>query len=296
MNPFVALLKRRRAALTSDTDAFRLSDEDLPGLVIDLFADVGVINAYRAIEPNELARVATQVAEAGSLRAVYVKHRPQNARRVSVVDAAPVTPVVGVAVETVVAHEAQVAFAIRPPNGLSVGLYVDSSQARAWVRAHARGRSVLNLFSYTGGFGLNALLGGATRAVNVDVSRKVLDWGEENARLNGLSVDRKDSLVGDAFDWLGRFLKKNERFDLIVADPPGFASTKTSRFSAMSDYWRLAEAAAAVLAASGTLLAMCNVAMLSQRAFEAHLRRGAGALKLKQTFHEGSVKCAVLTR
>ena len=150
MNLFAPALENR--ALPPQTDAFRWSDEDVPGLVIDLFGDVAVINAYRPIDQAELHSVAHQLVEARPLRAVYVKHRP---------DEAPVTPVHGAAVDSLVVHEAGVAFTIRPANGISVGLYVDSSQARAWVKANARGRTVLNLFAYTCGFGLNAMLGGA---------------------------------------------------------------------------------------------------------------------------------------
>ena len=284
MNRFGALLER---TLPPRTDAFRWSDEDVPGLVIDLFGDVAVINAYRPIDESELRAVATQLGDARPLRAVYVKHRPSDA---------PVTPVVGVAVDSLVAHEAGVAFTIRPANGISVGLYVDSSQARAWVKTNACGRAVLNLFAYTCGFGINALLGGATRAVNVDASRKVLDWGEHNAQLNVLPVDRHDYIAGDAFDWLRRFAKKHEQFDLIVADPPGFATTKASRFSAVNDYWRLAQGCEKVLSPKGLLLAICNVENLKQAEFESHLRRGAPGMKISERFVEGSVKSVVLTR
>jgi 23S rRNA (cytosine1962-C5)-methyltransferase len=155
---------------------------------------------------------------------------------------------------------------------------------------------VLNLFAYTCGFGVNALLGGATRAVNVDASRKVLDWGEQNAVLNGLTVERRDYIAGDAFDWLRRFAKKGETFDLVITDPPGFATTKSSRFSALNDYWKLVEASAAVLSTKGTLLAMCNVEALTDSAYEAQLRRGAPALRTTHRFTEGTVKSIVLTR
>ncbi len=287
VNVFREALEKRRANLPPHTDAFRWSDEDVKGLVIDLFNDVAIINAYRPIDAAELRDVATALSDVRPLRAVYVKHRPKEA---------PEAPVIGINIDSLVAHEAGVAFAIRPSNGISVGLYVDSSQGRAWLKANARGRTVLNLFAYTCGFGINAQLGGAKRAVNVDASRKVLDWGEQNAVLNDLRVDRLDYIAGDAFDWVRRFAKKKETFDIVVADPPGFATTKTTRFSALTDYHRLAQACETVLAPGGTVLAMCNVEALTQSAFEAQLRRGAPSLKLTRMFNEGAVKCALLTR
>ncbi len=279
------------------TNAFRLSDEDVPGLVVDLFCSVAVFNAYRAFDDVELKRVGEALlAQRPEVQSVYVKHRPKEARRVALTAeaAAPPVPLLGRHVESLVAHEAGIAYDIRPANGLSVGLYVDSSRARAWVRAHASGRTVLNLFSYTGGFALNARKGGATRAVNVDVSRKVLDWAAHNNELNGLSVSARDFISGDAFDWLDRFAKKNERFDLIIADPPGFATTKTSRFSAVNDYHRLVTAAARVLAPRGTLLALCNVHALSAPEFDSHLRRGDPHLRTVDRFDEGAVKAVAL--
>lgn len=285
--------------LAEGTDAARLSDEDVAGLVVDVYGPVAVFHVYRAFDEGELLRLADELmAQRPAVSTVYVKHRPKEARTSSdggTHAAAPVMPVRGPPVEGVTAHEAGLAYDIRPPNGLSVGLYVDSSRARAWVRRNAQGRTVLNLFSYTCGFGVNALAGKATRVVNVDASRKVLDWGVRNYELNGLSVSPKDFISGDAFDWLHRFAKKSERFDLVIADPPGFATTKTSRFSAVNDYHRLVAAAARVLAPKGTLLALCNVHGLSTRDFDAHLRRGAPELKPVDRFDEGSVKAVALT-
>jgi 23S rRNA (cytosine1962-C5)-methyltransferase len=127
-----------------------------------------------------------------------------------------------------------------------------------------------------------ARLGGAARAVNLDLSRKVLDWGEANLRHNGVAPERFDFIAGDTFEWLGRFARKGEQFDLVVLDPPGFAGAGKRRFSAQGDYHALVSAAAGVLAPGGQLLAMCNVEALSLRDFEAHVVRGFAARRSKQ--------------
>ncbi|HSP81324.1 MAG TPA: class I SAM-dependent methyltransferase, partial [Myxococcaceae bacterium] len=134
--------------------------------------------------------------------------------------------------------------------------------------------SVLNLFAYTCGFGVAATAGGARRALNVDASRRVLEWGEENARLNGQPVDRYDYVAGDVFEWLGRLARKGETFDVVVADPPSFATTRRSRFSAAKDYASLAEACARVVSPGGRLVACCNLATLAPRRFEAMVAEG----------------------
>ncbi len=80
--------------------------------------------------------------------------------------------------------------------------------------------------------------------MNVDLSRKVLDWGSENAALNGFPARKEDHLSGDSFEWLKRLAKKGEAFDLVVLDPPSFATSKQGRFSAARDYPALAAEAA----------------------------------------------------
>ncbi len=254
------------------TGCFRLRDD--PEVTVDLFGSVAILSFYRDA-PDEAA-LARALMERPDVRSVYVKRRPREARGASAELLAPSTPLLGAPMDSLVVEEQGARFEIRPGNGLSVGLYLDARDARAWVRRHARGRRVLNTFAYTCGFGVAAHLGGAARVVNVDASRKVLDWGEQNLTLNGFSPERHDFVAGDTFDWLKRFAKKGEQFDLIILDPPGFATTRTSRFTAQRDYHRLVAAAEPLLAPGASLLAMCNVEQLRLRDFEAQVRRGLG--------------------
>ena len=94
------------------------------------------------------------------------------------------------------------------------------------VRAWAEGKTVLNTFAYTCGFGLAATAGGAARALNLDLSRHGLAWGQENYRLNGFAPDEHDFVFGDVFDWLARFARRGETFDLVILDPPSFSKTQ----------------------------------------------------------------------
>jgi len=233
------------------TDAFRLVDAETH--TIDVFGGVAILSTYGdgvAVEPL-LAKIPQPT--------VYLKRRPREARTAVAEDVAPPVPVRGPAVESLVAHEGGLKFEIRPANGLSVGLYVDSAAPRAWVREHSRGKTVLNLFAYTCGFGVAALSGGATRVLNLDRSRKVLDWGQRNYALNGLAAERRDFVAGDALEWVARLAKKGEAFDLVVLDPPSsFATESKGRFSAAKDYAGLVRQVAPL--ARETLLACCNLA------------------------------------
>lgn len=115
----------------------------------------------------------------------------------------------------------------------------------------------------------------------------------ENYRLNGLHPDPYDFVYGDVFDWLRRFGRREERFDLVILDPPGFARARGRPFSAERDYDRLVELAAPVVSPGGTLIACCNVASLSRRAFRDQVLRGlhrAGrGARLIGSFHEPAV-------
>jgi 23S rRNA (cytosine1962-C5)-methyltransferase len=171
-------------------------------------------------------------------------------------------------------EEVGVRYEVRPAAGLSVGLFLDMRDVRAWLRQVCAERRVLNLFAYTCSFGVSAMLGSAARVLNIDVSRPYLEWGMANYALNGLAVDPRDFVYGDAFDWLHRFARRGERFDMVIVDPPSFSSTP---FSVTRDYARLVEAAARVASPDAVLLAATNHAATSDARFDAWLRQGLAA-------------------
>jgi 23S rRNA (cytosine1962-C5)-methyltransferase len=277
-----ALLARaleRRAPLRQDgrTTAFRWvngAGDGVPGLTLDLFGDVGVLSTYDERDPAPVADAAMELLP---LRAIYGKARPREAgtlRGEERAARAPALPLRGQPVEAVEVLEQGLRFRIRPGEGLAVGLYLDMREARGWVRAHARGRTLLNCFAYTGAFSVAARAGGAARAVDAELSRRSLTWAEENAALNDQSPPAADRLAGDVFDWLRRLARKGVRFDAVVLDPPGFARGKARTFSASRDWPALVAEAAPLVAPGGWLLAACNVAALPARRLEAALADG----------------------
>jgi len=275
-----AALGRRALAAPPGLACYRLANAEadgLPGLTADRFGDVVVLSLYREFSGEEEAAALDAAVEAWTPRALYLKRRPREARVVANTDRAevsPETPARGEQVASCVVEENGLRYDIRPGAGLSVGLFLDMREVRAWVQEHAAGKTVLNTFSYTCGFSVAARAGGAARVLNVDASRRVLDWGEDNHRLNGLAVDRRDFVAGDVFEWLKRLGKKGECFDLVILDPPSFATTRTSRFSAARDYPELVAQAAGLLAPGGTLLACCNLSGLTPARHAASVAEG----------------------
>ncbi|GGB49117.1 class I SAM-dependent rRNA methyltransferase [Deinococcus soli (ex Cha et al. 2016)] len=272
--PNLPRLFAARAALpASGTTVYRAAHLTETGgqFTLDVAGDAGVLSLYVPLTPPDEAALAAACGAAGGLAGVYLKRRPVEARHAANVareDLSPPDPVWGEARPELTALEAGVPLLIRPGADLSIGVFTDARPARAWVRGHAAGRRVLNTFAYTCGFGLSAALGGAAVVKNVDLSRKVLAWGQENYAQSGLDAPDTDFLFGDVFEWLSRLERREDTFDLVVLDPPSFARGKGGVWRSERDYARLMTQAARVTAPGGQVLALLNHAGVNGAAFE----------------------------
>lgn len=290
-NPSRALLSTPR------NNTYRLLNraaDGWPGLAVDRFNDVLVAHLYDGLTEADALPTLRELMAQTHARAVYVKHRPLQASQLSESERAalaPTTPLLGEAVAETVALENGLRYLIRPAAGLSVGLFLDMREGRAWMRANAAGKTVLNCFAYTCGLGLAAVAGGAARAINLDVSRQYLEWGKLNYALNGLTPETKDFILGDVFDWLQRFGKRAQKFEVVILDPPPYSTTKHSRFSVQKNYAALAASALKVVAPGGWLVACANAAELPVESFQRQLRQATEKLpaKLVQTWHEPTI-------
>lgn len=267
-----AAVARRQHLPAEGTTLYRaVHTTETEGLfALDIAGDTGVLSLYAELSPEQELALAQRCAAAATLAGIYLKRRPIEAKHLANVARdylSPPLPIWGEARAEITALENGVPYLIRPGSDLSVGLFTDARNARTWVREHAPKR-VLNTFAYTCGFGLNAALGGSETVKNVDLSRKVLQWGQENYALNNLPAPDTDFLYGDVFEWLSRLQKRGDQFDLVVLDPPSFARNGGKVWRADKDYGRLGAAAAAVTAKGGQMLTLLNHAGVSSAAFE----------------------------
>jgi 23S rRNA (cytosine1962-C5)-methyltransferase len=165
-------------------------------------------------------------------------------------------------------------------HGQKGGLFLDQRENRARVRALAKGRRVLNLFGYTGGFSLYAALGGATRTTTVDVSRAAIDAARENfarnAGLLGEAAGAADFVAMDAFAFLEAARARGDRYELVISDPPSFAPNERVKSAALASYRRLHALAAGVVAPGGTLCAASCSSHVAEAEFLDSVRGGAG--------------------
>lgn len=173
-----------------------------------------------------------------------------------------------------VAEESAIRFWIDFDAGYSQGIFLDQRDNRSRVRALSGGANVLNCFAYTCAFGVFAALGGAS-TVNLDLSRRYLDWGKRNYELNGIDPASHDFIFGDTFDWLKRFRKKGRRFDLVILDPPTFSRNEKGQvFTVESGFGDLVALSAALLNEGGQILCTTNQRSLTPAAFRGILLGG----------------------
>ena len=221
-----AAIARRRPLLDSNTDAVRLINaegDDLSGLVVDLYNDVVVVEVANA----GLERVKTIVLESIRRqlkpRLIYLSN-DLPARRLEQLSTEPEAIGDGTAATTIL--ENGLRFEVDPASGQKTGFFLDQRENRAIARSLAPGKRVLNLFSYTGAFGVYAAAGGATFVENVDGSHVAVEQARRNHDLNGSAGIAKFT-VADAFGHVRHLAGANERFGLVVCDPPAFAKRRS---------------------------------------------------------------------
>lgn len=138
--------------------------------------------------------------------------------------------------------------------GQKTGFFLDQRENRSRLRALARGRSVLNLFSYSGAFSVAALAGGALRAVDVDSSAAALELAREHRFANGFPVAEGDFVEADVFEDVRRRAAAGERWDVVVCDPPAFAKKRADVDRAARGYKDVNRVAMGLVAPGGWLL------------------------------------------
>lgn len=263
-----AVESRYGLATSEATTAFRLVNEagdGLPGVAVDVYGDHAVVQLYGEGGPWATPGVTDALLDAVhalGFEGVYVKTRPKQANVIVDARAADLAPPHAVrgndAPDPLVVREEGVPYLVRLGDGLSTGIFLDQRKNRRLVRSIAQGLRVANLFSYTCGFSVAAALGGAARTVSVDASAGALARGRENLALAmpGHDEERHAMVCEDVFAWMKR--QRPGSFDLVILDPPSYATTKKTRFVADSDYGELAAQALRLLAARGRLLACTN--------------------------------------
>jgi 23S rRNA (cytosine1962-C5)-methyltransferase len=220
-----AAIARRRPLLDAKTNAARLINAEgdgLSGLVVDLYNDVVVAEVANAGIERIKTIVLDAIHRSVKPRLIYLSN-DLPARRIEQLPTETQSIGSGPAATTIV--ENGVKFEVDPATGQKTGFFLDQRDNRALARSLASGKRVLNLFSYTGAFGVYAAAGGAVYVENVDGSDIAVNQARRNHELNGSAGVAKVT-VADAFGHVRKLSSENERYGLIVCDPPAFAKRR----------------------------------------------------------------------
>ncbi len=250
----------------TSTDAFRLvhgEGDFLPGLVVDIYGSTAVVQAHSPgihFARNAIAEALVGIKEL-SVQSVYYKSEttlPYKAH----LDAQNGYLIGSFISDT--AMENGLKFRIDWLKGQKTGFFVDQRDNRALVGRYSHGRSVLNMFCYTGGFSVYALAGGAREVVSVDSSAKAISLTDANVGLNFPDDGRHTSHAEDAFKYLDNM--EAGRHDLIILDPPAFAKHRSALRNALQGYRRLNARAFEKIAPGGILFTFsCSQAVTKEQ-------------------------------
>ncbi|MEW6650712.1 MAG: class I SAM-dependent rRNA methyltransferase, partial [Chloroflexota bacterium] len=211
----------------SQNTAMRLihaESDGLPGLIVDRYADWLVAQFLSAGVERRKAEIVDALIKISGIRNIYERSDVD----VRALEGLP--EVSGLLFGEEPPREIEIVenglrFLVDIRGGHKTGFYLDQRDNRAAVGQYAKERRVLNCFSYTGGFAVYCLAGGAAQVISIDSSPDVLEIGRRNLQLNQLPAEKADWICADVFQELRALRDRNERFDLIILDPPKFAPT-----------------------------------------------------------------------
>lgn len=251
-----------------DTDCYRLvhgEGDNLPGLVIDIYGDVAVVQAHSVgmYRSRQAICEALRTVYGDRLAAVYDKSAQTLPYKAETGAVDGYLYGGGASTERIVTEHGN-RFHVDWGVGQKTGFFLDQRENRALVGHYSAGRTVLNTFSYTGGFSVYALAGGAREVVSVDSSATAVALAVRNAELNFGPDVHHEGVASDVFDYLKT---TDKQFDLIILDPPAFAKHHKVLGNATKGYTRLNARALSQIAPGGILFTFSCSQAVSRELF-----------------------------
>lgn len=279
---------RKMLGLTnnSETNVFRLihaEGDGMPGLVIDFYNGTAVVQMHSIgmyLIREELAKALHEVL-GDKLKAVYDKSEKTLPFK------AKIEPkngfLSGDSLENEVL-EYGLNFKVDWEEGQKTGFFIDQRENRKLVQNYSKGRDVLNMFCYTGGFSFYAMQGGANIVHSVDASAKAIELTNENVELNFPDDKRHDAFVADGFEYLKDI---KDKYDLIILDPPAFAKHRKTLPKALQGYKRINTRAFEQIRKGGILFTFsCSQVVSKERFREAVFTAAAIAGRNVRILHQ----------
>lgn len=289
--------QRREGKIPSGTTAWRVlngESDGFSGLVADRYENVLVMKLYSAAYPSRAGEIAAALAEEyGDLDTVVIRLSRELAGlpediRCGLTDGMSFPA--GFEGKKIF-RENGLRFEADLKTGQKTGFFLDQRDNRARVETLARGRDVLNVFCFSGGFSLYAARGGAKSVTGIDFDRHAIEACERNFELNAaipaVRACRHTGIRGDAFEEMARLAARKQTFDMVIVDPPSFAKSKADLPAALHSYSALAHAAVKLLRKGSILVfASCSSRATADDVFRTAEEAGGARLEVfDRTYH-----------
>ncbi|ALJ06588.1 SAM-dependent methyltransferase [Pseudalgibacter alginicilyticus] len=284
---------KRIPLLKINTNSYRLlfgENDGFPGLIADVYAQVLVVKIYSEIWLPYLEMIIPSLQQVSKAETVVLRlsRSLENSKTHQIQNGEVVYGTLDKEVVKFVEHG--VNFSANVIVGHKTGYFLDHRANRKQVGEWSKGKTVLDVFSYAGGFSVHALYNGAKQVTSLDISKHALEIAIENGKLNRYTGEHK-TIVGDAFEVLKNLIKKGVTFDVVVIDPPSFAKQASEIDLAKKKYAQLAELGEKLTAKKGLLvLASCSSRVASQVFFDINSQTLAGTGRyykmILQTSHD----------
>jgi len=282
----------RKPLFETKTNSYRFiygENDGFPGLIVDVYADVLVLKLYSWIWLPYLNDILEHLVQVSGCKTVVLRlSRKLESNKLGLSDGQVIFGTL--ADEVVIFEEHGLRFAANVVRGHKTGYFLDHRHNRKRIGELAKGKTVLDVFAYAGGFSVHALAGGASAVTSLDISKQALEMAKQNAELNPHTGTHK-TLAADAFVALDELISERKSYDIVVIDPPSFAKRAKEIDKAKHSYKRLARLGAQLVKNGGILvLASCSSRIDSDVFFEIcetsmELTRHSHEL-LEKTYHD----------
>lgn len=255
------------AFLTDKTDCYRVfngPDEGISGFVVERYAEVMIFQFHEgkcSLNESQMAEIADFFSQELGIKSFYLKKFVSD-RSSKTADSSYYSeqPFWGEkSPDKIVCQEKGMKFEIHPYEGFSTGIFLDQRNNRDFLRHHFQNQEVLNCFAYTCAFSVACALNN-NKVASIDLSRRYLDWGKTNFRLNQLDPEGHGFFAIDVFEQFKKSQKLNKIYDLIILDPPSFSRNSKGRvFSVKKDMENLVRESLVLLKPQGKLFVSSNL-------------------------------------
>lgn len=270
----------------STTDSYRLSNgegDGLPGLIVDIYRNTAVIKHDHVImesiwDKKQIANLL--VSRYPHLECIYLKRRND--------DEIKGENIIGTLDEETIFKENNLLFASNIRDAAKTGFFLDQRDNRNYIKNFTKNKSILNLFSYTGGFSVFAAAGGAQTVTSVDIAKVAIQAVKRNFEINNLKTQTQN-IATDAFAFVESENKSKAKYDFVITDPPSFAPNEKSVPQATAAYTKIFADSLRLVRSNGFFAASSCSSHISTQAFLDITRESFSKARMRGTLiHMGS--------